>query len=127
MKGYEAKIVDGSREFSKVESLKIKMLSGAIAIDDLLKDSDNPIIEGVTDWAELQIHNENSKQDKDYSKYVVLTENGDMFITGSESFWDSFRTIYDTMNEGEKETFSVQVYAVKSTNFAGEFFNCAIV
>ena len=127
MKGYEVKIVDGSREFSKVESLKIKMLSGAIAIDDLLKESANPIIEGVTDWAELEIHNENSKQDKDYSKYVIITENGDMYITGSESFWDSFRTIYDTMCDGDKEIFSIQVYAVKSSNFAGEFFNCAIV
>lgn len=127
MKGYEVKIVDGSREFSKVESLKIKMLSGAIAIDDLLKESSNPIIEGVTDWAELEIHNENSKQDKDYSKFVIITENGDMYITGSESFWDSFRTIYDTMCDGDKEIFSIQAYAVKSTNFAGEFFNCAIV
>lgn len=127
MKGYEVKIVDGSREFSKVESLKIKMLSGAIAIDDLLKESANPIIEGVTDWAELEIHNENSKQDKDYSKYVIITENGDMYITGSESFWDSFRTIYDTMCDGDKEIFSIQAYAVKSSNFAGEFFNCAIV
>lgn len=127
MKGYEVKIVDGSREFSKVESLKIKMLSDATPIDDLLKGGGKSIIEGVTDWAELQIHNENSKQDKDYVKYVVITESSGMYITGSESFWDSFRTIYDTMCDGDKEVFSIQVYAVKSTNFAGEFFNCAIV
>lgn len=127
MNGYEVKIVDASRDFSKKEILKIKMLSEVTPIEDVLSSTEDAIIENIVDWAELEIHNERSKGEKDYSKHVIITESGDLYTTGSESFWDSFRMIYDTMNEGEKEPFSVKVYSVKSKNYAGEFFNCVVV
>ena len=55
-----------------------------------------------------------------------LTED-DMYVTGSESFWNSFRDIYDEM-ENESDEWSLKLYRLPSKNRQGkDFLTCSII
>jgi hypothetical protein len=76
----------------------------------------------------LDVHNEKSKQDKDYVKYVLIDNAGNKFVTGSESFFTSFKDIFDTMAaEAPGEEYSIDVLKKPSQNYKGKsFITCAL-
>lgn len=123
--GYKAEISESSKEFTAKERIMMKDFSDAEQFDDII--SDTPLIINPVSWAEISVHNENSKNDKDYTKYVIIDTDGRKYITGSDSFWDAFMDIWDDMS-GESEEWAIKVYKKKSNNYAGKFFlTCSIV
>lgn len=125
MKGYTTTVISASKELTKKESVLIKDLSNAIGLDAATEGDEHVIIKPAY-YAELNIHNEHARE-KDYSKYVVVAEDGLKYITGSESFWQSFLDIMADM-EGSDEEWSLDVYKVPSRNFAGKgFLTCSII
>lgn len=123
--GYKAEIRESSKEFTAKERIMMKDFSDAEQFDDII--SDTPLIINPVSWAEISIHNENSKNDKDYAKYVIIDTDGRKYITGSDSFWDAFMDIWADMS-GESEEWAIKVYKKKSNNYAGKFFlTCSIV
>lgn len=123
--GYKAEIMVSSKELSAKERIMMKDFSDAEQFDDIIDAT--PLIITPESWAEIAVHNENSKNDKDYSKYVIIDKDGRKYITGSNSFWDSFMDIWGDMS-GEDEEWSIKVYKKKSNNYAGKcFLTCSIV
>lgn len=123
--GYKAEIKECSKEFTAKEKIMMKDFSDAEQFDEIIDTT--PLIITPVSWAEIAVHNENSKNDKDYTKYVIFDTDGRKYITGSNSFWDSFMDIWADMN-GADEEWSVKVYKKKSNNYAGKFFlTCSIV
>lgn len=126
--GYTAKIVESSREFSTKERIAIKDIRNATSLD-VAVEPNSPMVVTPAEYAVVEIHNEKAKGDKDYTKYVIIDENGNKFYTGSTSFYRSFKEIWDEMKqEAAGEEFSIECYKTESKNFPGKYFiSCSIV
>lgn len=123
--GYKAEIKECSKEFTAKEKIMMKDFSDAEQFDEIIDTT--PLIITPVSWAEIAVHNENSKNDKDYTKYVIFDADGRKYITGSSSFWNSFMDIWGDMN-GADEEWAVKVYKKKSNNYVGKcFLTCSIV
>ena len=124
MTGFEAKIREASKELTAKERVKFKDTTNAVQLDDATKE--NPLVIAPDLYVILDIHNERS-EDKDYVKYIVVDKAGNKFVTGSESFFTAFKSIFDEMG-GTNEDYEIEVYRLPSKNYKGkEFLTCSIV
>ena len=124
MADYKAEVIEASRELTARERIKFKDLTDAISIDEATEDA--PLIISVKDYAIIKVHNENS-DNKEYTKYVLKSEDGNLYATGSESFWKSFMDIWTEM-ANEAEEWELKVYKKDSANYKGkQFITCSIV
>lgn len=119
---YKATIIETSREFTARERLFIKDTSTAFKLDSL--EADQELSFRPIDYAILNV--ESPKAEKPYETYVVVDEDGNKYVTGSESFWKSFKEIWDEMYD-EAEEYKVKVYKKESKNYQGKMFiTCTI-
>ena len=124
MQGYEAKIIDSSKELTAKEKIQMKDTTDAIRLDEA--SSQEALIIKPKSYAVIQIHNEQS-ENKDYEVYVVVDENNNKYVTGSQAFFSTFKNIWDEM-VGEDEAWELKIYRMPSKNYAGrEFITCSIV
>ena len=85
------------------------------------------IIIDVDKWVVVMVHNEKSDT-IDYKKYVIIDKEGQVYVTGSESFWRSFIAIYEVMSDEEEAVYSIKVYRRESKNYKGkDFLTCRII
>ena len=126
MQNYKSEIVFSSSELSARDKIKIKDLTNATGLDDVVTD-EVPLVLHPELWCELSIHNEKSK-DKDYTKYILVCSDGSKFATGSVSFWNAFKAIVDELDEcGEASDFDIEVYRRPSKNYSGKsFLTCSL-
>ena len=124
MAQYEAKVISASRELTVRERIRAKDLGNAVALDKAT--DDGSVVIDFDYYAELQVHNERSKN-PDYTKIVIVDKAGNKFVTGSESFK---RALIEILEETEGEDIDVQIEAYKrqSKNYAGKaFITCSLV
>ena len=123
---YTSTIAFCSKELTKVEKIAIKDTGDCNAIDAVLESvPEESFVINVDYYANIAIHNDKAKGDKDYNVYVIVDADGQKFCTSSNSFWNSFT---DIANEMEGEPFSIKVYRKSSKNYAGKYFlSCSIV
>lgn len=127
---FSATITEASRELTARERVMFKDTQNATSINEVAENAskagEKAIIENVKDYAILMVHNDKS-DDKDYQNFVIITESGDKFVTGSESFWNAFKAIWDEMH-GEEEEWSVQINLIPSKNYAGRnVLTCSLI
>lgn len=109
---------------SNRDRVMLKDTGDAIAIDEALADENSSLEIAVKDYAVLNVHNEKA-DDKDYNKFIIISASGEKYVTGSPTFFRSFKDIYAEM---AGEDFSIKVYKKPSTNYKGKFFlSCSIV
>ena len=121
---YNVKVIATTHELTARERIKMKDTTNAIKLDSAIT-SDEPIIVTPIDWAILEI--DNSKVDGVYENYIVVDESGQKFVTGSKSFWEAFKAIWDEMAE-EEEVYQVEIYKVESKNYTGKkFITCSLL
>lgn len=121
---YNVTIESCSKELTAKERVALKMLTDAVRLDGA-SEGDGLVVYPAY-WAELSIHNEKS-QDKDYSNYIIVDHDGNKYVTGSTSFWDSFTDIYTEM-EGETEEWGIRIFQQPSKNYTGKgYITCTIV
>lgn len=124
MEGYSVNIREVSRPITAKERVMLKDTTNAISLDEVTQSS--KFIFEPDYYAILDVHNEKS-EDKDYIKYVIVDKAGTKLVTGSESFFTSFRSIMDEMG-GCDEEFQIEAYRMPSKNYKGkEFITCSIV
>lgn len=122
---YEVKIREVSKEMTPRERIKIKDFTNATQLDTACEEGS--FILTPECYAILDVHNERSKEDKDYTKYIILDKAGNKFITGSNSFFKSFLEIWEEMAPLGEE-YDIEVYRVPSKNYKGKsFLTCSIV
>jgi len=127
MEGYKVEIVHSTKELTVREKIRIKDLSNAIQLDDATQQEGNIVID-FDYYVILKVHNEFSKDDKDYNKYVIVDKSGNKFVTGSESFMTSLEGIVDEMADAGETDFEIEVYRKDSKNYTGkQFLTCTIV
>ena len=120
---FEVNIKFASKELSAKERISFKDTQNAIKLDEAANDNCEiyPAYYGV-----LDIHNDKAEP-QDYENYVIVDENGDKYVTGSSSFWNSFKGIADEM-VGESERWGIKVYKKDSKNYKGKkFIQCSII
>lgn len=124
---YKVEIQEASKVFTKRETIKIKDVTNAVKFDEITEGS--PVVIKPAAYAVLLVHNDKS-ENKDYPLYIILDKDGNKYMTGSESFWNSFIDIWEEMTEGvdEPEEFEIEVYKKDSKNYKGKkFLTCSIV
>lgn len=129
MTGYSVEIVGSSKELTAREKISAKDLTNATALDTELMDANANIVITPSAYLILNIHNEHSKNDKDYKKYLIIDTAGNKFVTGSESFFTAFKDIFDAMSkDAPGEEYSIEVYKKPSKNYQGKhFLTCSIL
>ena len=124
MTGYSVEIKETSKQLSAKERIAIKDTSNALKLD-IECEEDGVIITPVA-FAILSIHNEKS-DNKDYENYVITDKDGTKYVTGSESFWNAFISIWVEMQE-EEEEWGIKAYKLDSKNYKGKkFLTCSII
>lgn len=124
MNGYSVAIAETNKELSAKERIRLKDTSDAVKLDEATKEE--ALIITPVAYAVLDIHNEKS-DNKDYKNYVIEDANGTKYVTGSESFWTSFISIYNEMCD-ETEPWQIKAYRLPSKNYKGkEFLTCSII
>lgn len=127
MEGYKVEIAHSTKELTVREKIRIKDLSNAIQLDDATQQEGNIVID-FDYYVILNVHNEFSKDDKDYNKYVIVDKSGNKFVTGSDSFMTSLVGIVDEMADAGETDFEIEVYRKDSKNYTGkQFLTCTIV
>lgn len=127
MEGYKVEIAHSTKELTVREKIRIKDLSNAIQLDDATQQEGNIVID-FDYYVILKVHNEFSKDDKDYNKYVIVDKGGNKFATGSESFMTTLKGIVDEMTDAGETDFEIEVYRKDSKNYTGkQFLTCTIV
>lgn len=127
MEGYSTKIVETSKELTGKERVKIKEMADFISLDEATMNGNS--IEFTPDYyAIVSVHNEKSKGDKDYEKYVVVDTDGNGYMTGSKSFWESFKNIIEEMDAEGDNDYAIKVFTRPSKNYTGKnFITCSII
>ena len=124
MEGYSVNIREVSRSITAKERVMLKDTTNAISLDEVTQEA--KFVFEPDYYAILEVHNEKS-EDKNYIKYVIVDKAGTKLVTGSESFFTSFKSIMDEM-AGCDEEFSIEAYRMPSKNYKGkEFITCSIV
>ena len=120
---FSAKIREASVELDKRMQLKLTNTGSAVKLDKAVTE-DNSIVIEPTGWAIVDVHNEKARDDKDYQQYIIMTKD-ENYITGSDSFWNSFINIFETM---DGDPFELKIYKMPSKNYEGKtFLTCDIV
>ena len=126
---YTATITESSREFSAKERVMFKDLGNAESMIDYARAA---IEQGakatidVVDFAVISIHNE-ATDDVDYTNYLLIDKNGNKYYTGSESFWNSFKNIYNEMKDSDEE-WGIELNLLPSKNYKGkEILTCSLI
>ena len=120
---YSVTIRECSKELSVKERIMLKDTTDAVRLDEATQVEAVSIV--PTMHAILDIHNEKS-ENKDYTVYIIVGEDGQKYITGSQSFWSSYINIMEEM-EDEEETWGIKVYRKPSKNRPGkDFITCSI-
>ena len=119
---YEVKIVETSRELSKIEQVMI-MTNAAKKLEELVPEAGTNqtfILEGITGYAEVEIHNERSSDNKDYRRLIIFTDDKKCFYTGSPTFCDNFKKIFSLM-DGE-DGWGIECFKGSSQKYKGKSF-----
>lgn len=124
MEGYKVTIKEASKEMTARERILFKDTSNAIKLDEAAN-GDVPLVITPAGYAVLSVHNAKS-ENSDYEQYIIIDSEGNKFVTGSPSFWQSFKDIWDEMaGEGE---YTISVYKLDSKNYKGkQFLTCSII
>lgn len=120
---YSVKISESSRELNAYERVKFKDYSDAVKLDEA---AENGVQITPDFYVILSIHNPKS-DNPDYFNYMIVDKDGTKYVTGSPTFWTSFKSIFDEMNEENLE-YTIKAYKVDSKNYKGKkFITCSLV
>lgn len=124
---YKVTIKESSfSEMSKKQRMLLCDMTGASKIDEVLANVDE-ITFKPCGYAVLEIHNDRSRGDKDYTKYLYIDVDDNRYISGSESLFTAFKYYFDEMQD-ESEDWAIAVTKQPSKNYSGkDFYTCYLV
>lgn len=126
-KSYNVNITGSLHELSKIQKVAI-VTNSARKLEELVP---NPgegdfLLEGISNYAHVEIHNDKARDNKDYKRLYIFTDDGAVFYTGSPTFCDRFEDIMSLM-EGETG-WALSCEKGNSNNYKGKtFLTCKVV
>lgn len=128
MAEYSAKVVDviGDKELTGKEKVALKNFADMIQLDEVTQEHEDGVLINVDFVAVIEVHNEKADT-KDYKKQVYVDKDGQMYISGSESLFRQYESIYEDMKD-DPEEWGIKVIRKESSNYKGkDFLTCVIV
>ena len=128
MAEYSAKVIDviGGKELTGKEKVALKNFADMIQLDEVTQEHDEGVLINVDFVAVIEVHNEKADT-KDYEKQVYVDKDGQRYISGSESLFRQYKSIYEDMG-GDPEEWGIKVIRMESANYKGkDFLTCVIV
>lgn len=129
---YNVTITDSNRKFTAMEKLYITDMNDAKSLDIETQEM-GAVPLRVKDWARCSIHNEHA-DNTDYKKLVLITDDGEKYVTGSEAFTSEFIRIYEAVQDDAEENgisdfiTKVKAFRKESNNYKGkQFLTCSIM
>ena len=113
-KRFSVEIIEATRELTKREKVFIKVLDSLKRVDEELENGDFEM--AVTGYVHVRVHNENSSE-KEYEKIIIMDDIGFSYITGSKTFIERIKDIWEDM---EGEPFYVKVFQRDSKKYSGK-------
>lgn len=124
MNGYTVTITESSKDLTAKERIALKDTSNAIKLDEVCK-PEEPFVFTPALYAKIHVENPNS-EDKEYDQYIFVDTEGRKYMTGSQSFFDSFINIWNEMGD-EQEEWSIEVTKHPSKKYSGKYFITASI
>ena len=122
---FTAEIIESSTELNAYEKVKFKDTANALKIDDITQDNEHVVI-APFGYVVLAIHNAKS-DNPDYNNYIIYDKEGTKYVTGSQTFWNSFINIWNDMKNYDGD-WEIEILRKPSKNFKGkDFITCALV
>jgi len=127
---YQVTIIETSKKLTGKERVALKTGMNAISLDKATEVEE--VVIHPDYYALLGVHNEKSKNEKDYETFIVVDKSGDVFATGSTSFIETFKAICEEMDVANAEADEAEEYAIiafrqDSKNYSGKsFITCRI-
>lgn len=125
MSEYHVEIIETSRELDPKTKIRAKDFTNAIKLGTVCE-TEEQIID-VDSWVHLHVKNEKS-DDKEYEAYVIIDKEGNLYHTGSESFWRSFTSIWEEVADYPDLVWKLLVKSLPSKNRQGKtFLTCTLI
>ena len=121
---YSVKIADSSMELTKKQQVMYKDTSDCVKFDENLEVGGQPIILHPIGYVILDIHNDKATPNTDYKNYMIIDSDSTKYITGSETFFNTFADIYGEMFDSV-EDWGIKVYKKPSKQGNG-FITCSV-
>lgn len=129
---YSAKIINSSFEkLNGKEKLKYMNFTNMVQLDDVVPETGEYYPISVIGFVTIEVHNEKS-DNKDYTKMVLVADDGTLYVTGSDSFMREFVNIVDVLKDDFADTgtlplYEIDVYKRPSKNYNGKkFLTCGV-
>ena len=129
---YNARIINSSFEkLTGKDKLKYMNFSSMIQLDDVVAETGEHFPISVIGFVIVEVHNEKS-DNKDYTKTVLVADDGTLYVTGSDSFTREFVNIVDVLKDdftdaGTIPLYEIDVYKRPSKNYNGKkFLTCGV-
>lgn len=128
---YESKVVKSFKNLDICEKFACRDTAGATKLVDLLDNNAGRFtINNVSNVVKTAVHNDKLKEDsKDYSNIFIMTAEGDVYYSSSETLWSDLEGMLEvfTDEEQEVELFDIAVIAVPSKNNQQAFLKARLL
>ena len=132
---YEVTITGSSLEKIRgTERLRCTNFTGMVQLDDIISDDGVKTALDITGYVECHVHND--KSDKaEYDKLVLIAKDGELYLTGSDSFKRSFSEIFEALTDDfvedgiapQDRVYPILAFKAPSKNIKGKTFLCCAV
>lgn len=128
---YESKVVKSFKDLDICEKFACRDTAGATKLVDLLDNNSGRFtINNVRNVVKTVVHNDKLKDDnKDYSNIFIMTADGDVYYSSSETLWSDLEGMLEVFadEEEEVELFDIAVIAVPSRNNQQAFLKARLL
>lgn len=128
---YESKVVKSFKNLDICEKFACRDTAGATKLVDLLDNNAGRFtINNVSNVVKTAVHNDKLKEDsKDYSNIFIMTAEGDVYYSSSETLWSDLEGMMEVFSDEEQEVemFDIAVIAVPSKNNQQAFLKARLL
>ena len=132
---YEVTITGSSLEKIRgTERLRYTNFAGMVQLDDIISDDGVKTALDITGYVECHVHNDKSDT-SEYDKLVLIAKDGELFLTGSDSFKRGFIEIFEALTDDfvedgiapQDRVYPILAFKAPSKNIKGKTFLCCAV
>ena len=132
---YEVTITGSSLEKIRgTERLRYTNFAGMVQLDDIISDDGIKTALDITGYVECHVHNDKSDT-SEYDKLVLIAKDGELYLTGSDSFKRGFIEIFEALTDDfvedgiapQDRVYPILAFKAPSKNIKGKTFLCCAV
>ena len=132
---YEVTITGSSLEKIRgTERLRYTNFAGMAQLDDIISDDGVKTALDITGYVECHVHNDKSDT-TEYDKMVLIAKDGELYLTGSDSFKRGFIEIFEALTDDfvedgiapQDRVYPILAFKAPSKNIKGKTFLCCAV